>query len=563
MRHLLFLICLGLTTSLIAQPFNTPLHIPDTLSGTVFDLDVQISSMQFLPGDSTVTYGVNADYLGPTLLINSGDFIQLNVTNNLTESTTMHWHGMHVAPEDDGGPHTIIESGATWSPDFTVLDEATTFWYHPHLHHKTAEHVTYGAAGLIIVREEGGVHDQLPHTYGVDDFPLIIQDKTFDDDNQLELSILADTMMVNGTLSPYLEVPAQMVRFRLLNASNQRVYNVGFPPSFDAWQIGSDGGLLEQRVPMSRVLLAPGERAEMIVDFSADTNFVGTVRAYNSEMDDGISGAPGGPGGGAGNPLDGEDFEILELRVVPQTQNAITSIPLNLNTVSFPDESEADVFRTKEFTVDTSGFPFYINGALMDMDVINDTVYLDDIEVWTLINNTDVAHPWHIHDVQFQILDINGNPPPPQLAGRKDVVLLLPNDTIRYITQFEDFTDEDIPYMFHCHNLFHEDGGMMGQFIVIEKDTTTGITAVKWTDSEFKLFPNPVFTEVNLYVDNRSGAEIKEIDIYDVQGRKLMSEQGSDHYSKLDVSILMPGWYSVSVKLSDGQVEHGSFIKSD
>ena len=130
--------------------FENPLFIPDTLSGTTFNLTVDEGAVQFLPGDSTATYGINQPYLAPTIFLNKGDFVQLNVTNLLADTTTMHWHGLHVAPEDDGGPHTKILPGETWSPDFTVLDEASTFWYHPHLHHKTAQQVYNGAAGMLL-----------------------------------------------------------------------------------------------------------------------------------------------------------------------------------------------------------------------------------------------------------------------------------------------------------------------------------------------------------------------------------------------------------------------------
>ena len=125
--------------------FVNPLLIPDTISGTEFNLVLDESSVEFLSGDSTATYGINQDYLGPTLIMNAGDFVEMSVTNLLNDTTTMHWHGMHVAPEDDGGPHTAINPGETWEPDFTVIEEATTFWYHPHLHTKTANQVYYGA----------------------------------------------------------------------------------------------------------------------------------------------------------------------------------------------------------------------------------------------------------------------------------------------------------------------------------------------------------------------------------------------------------------------------------
>lgn len=546
-----------LTFNVVAQQFQfpNPLHIPDTLTGTIFDLLVKPSKKQFLPGDSTNTYGINGDYLGPTLMINKGDTVYMNVTNELGETTTMHWHGMHVAPEDDGGPHTPIADGETWSPDFEVLDEATTFWYHPHLHHFTAKQVYNGAAGMIIVRDDNPVGDLLPHTYGVDEFPLIVQDKSFDATNQLIFTALADTIMVNGTLGAYLEVPAQMVRFHVLNASNQRAYNFGLPPQLNVWQIGSDGGFLENRVPMNRLQLTPGERAEIVIDFGGmQANQVTRMVSFSSELGDGLSGGPRGPRGPRGNMLDSLDFEVMEFRVVPRTANAITTIPVNLNTYNRPSITEVDVFRTKTFTVDSSGFPFYINGTLMDMSVINDTVLLDDVEVWTLINATDVAHPWHIHDIQFFILDINGNPPPPQLAGRKDVIIVQPFDTIRYITKFDDFANDTIPYMFHCHNLFHEDGGMMGQFIVTN---TVGLEERRVEKAkDYKVFPNPTNDYVFIERVSETLAEgtIKSVLIYDMNGKRYQLPYTLNENALLKVSFenLKRGIYLINIKYKNG-----------
>lgn len=521
MRSFILSICLIIGYSVAtAQQFPNPIHIPDTLNGPVYDLTVLKSKTAFISGDSTNTYGINGSYLGPTLIMHENDTVQMHVTNLLGETTTMHWHGMHVAPEDDGGPHTSILADSTWSPSFPVMDQATTFWYHPHLHHKTAEQVYSGAAGMIIVRDDKAVGNLLPHTYGVDEFPLIIQDKSFDANNKLIYTAMADTMMVNGTLGGYLEVPAQMVRFHILNASNQRVYNLGFLAQFQAWQIGSDGGFLESPLPLNKLQLTPGERVEVVIDFSQHISQNIKMKAFNSELGEGLSGGPRGPRGGPNNQLDSLDFDIMEFRVIAATNNAITTRPpITLNTFDKPLEANADRHRTKTFTVDSTGFPFYINGSLMDINVINDTVQLDDIEIWTLINSTDVAHPWHIHDIQFYILDINGNPPPPHLSGRKDVIIVQPFDTIRYITQFDDFVSDSIPYMFHCHNLFHEDGGMMGQFLVLNLTSINEVSKDKLAN--FEVYPNP--SSGDFYLKKKIGAinEIERIEVFDISGRSV------------------------------------------
>lgn len=156
-----FIICILLLFSLNNRAQNK-LQIPDTLSGTKFNLTIQKGSLIFYPGFTTNTIGVNGNILGPTLILRKGDNISMNVTNTLTDTTTIHWHGMHVAPQNDGGPHTVILPGTTWQPQFTVMDNAATYWYHPHLHRKTAEHVTKGIAGFIIVRDNQEAALKLP-----------------------------------------------------------------------------------------------------------------------------------------------------------------------------------------------------------------------------------------------------------------------------------------------------------------------------------------------------------------------------------------------------------------
>lgn len=540
---------------------KNPLAIPPLLTGSTFQLTLSADSVQFVPGNKTRTLGLNQPLLAPTLVWNAGDSIQLNVTNSYSDTTTMHWHGAHVAAANDGGPHTPIAPGTTWSPSFTVRDEATTMWYHPHLHHHTAEQVYWGAAGMIIVRDAHENTLSLPRTYGVDDFPIIIQDKSFDSlTQQFIFEALSDTVMINGTLNPYLEVPAQMVRFRLLNGSNQRVYNLGFPPGV-SWLIASDGGLLETPLPVTRVLIAPGERYEIVVDFSALVPTLPLV-SFCSEMGPGVSGGPNGPNGGPGNPLDGVDFGLLEFRVVSPTANPITSLPAMLRSYSIPSAEDAAVQRVKQLTMDPSGFPFFINGLVYDMEHNNDTVWLGNTEIWELRNETTVAHPFHIHDVQFHLIELNGNTPPGHLRGRKDVVLLNPGDVATFITRFENFADHHTPYMYHCHNLFHEDGGMMGQFIVLGSE---GHNHSGDPGENLSVFPNPTTGEFILYDANEEGKRASAVVIYDAAGKRLAEYEGGTAASPLviDLSYRLPGMYLLRVEHESGEVSAVRVVKAN
>ena len=246
--------------------------IPPTMNGNVvdgkitYDLVMQPGTREFISGKETATLGYNGDFLGPTLVMNKGDEVVINVTNNLggpSSSTyfphsTTHWHGFHVPAKDDGGPHQKILSGETWSPTFTILNRPGTYWYHPHpdpVANKqwdpdgTSGQVYRGLAGFIIVRDEETEQLSLPNRYGVDDIPLVLQDRSFNEDGSflhfptleypvnrpgpfggpLEFPLRkGDKFLVNGVISPVLETHAQMVRFRVLNGSNNRIYNLGF-----------------------------------------------------------------------------------------------------------------------------------------------------------------------------------------------------------------------------------------------------------------------------------------------------------------------------------------------
>lgn len=475
LRHISALvISFGSVVLSLGAAGQNPLFVPPMLEGPVFDLSMETGTTQFYEGNATATAGYNGSILGPTLIMNSGEFVTLNVVNNLKEKTTTHWHGMHVAPSGDGGPHTIIGIGETWSPDFTVLDSASTMWYHPHLHWKTHEQVHSGLAGMILVRDDVEAAAGLPMTYGVDEFPLILQDRTFAEDNSFGGPPLGGVMLVNATLEPYLEVPAQMIRFRVINGSSERTYNLGVSDGRSFSVVGADGGLLEAPALATRIVLMPGERVDLVLDFSDDNGAAIRLKSYASELAASIPGGAGGAGGPGGppNPVNGVDFELLEIRVTDPTVNAVRSLPENIWTIGRPEESEAAVSRTVTMTGDRA-HGFTLDDQKFDHARIDQVILLDTVEVWTLENKTTSAHPFHIHNIQFFILDRQTGtgpaaPPSAHEAGKKDTVLVKAGETVRFITRFETHADSEIPYMYHCHILPHEDQGMMAQFIVVD-----------------------------------------------------------------------------------------------
>jgi FtsP/CotA-like multicopper oxidase with cupredoxin domain len=448
--------------------FEQPLHIPPVLEPEiggdgrkVFRLRLQEGTTELVPGRQTETWGANGSYLGPTLRASRGDEVAVHVDNDLPEPTTLHWHGMHLPAAADGNPHQPIEPGATWSPSWEIDQPAATLWYHPHPHGQTADHLYRGVAGLFLLDDESPPAG-LPDEYGVDDIPVIIQDKRFHGDGSLDtgepllsnVGQLGDEILVNGTHDPHFEVTHENVRLRVLNASNGRVYNLGFADDRSFQVVGSDGGLLPQAHTTDRVQVSPGERVEIVARFTPGERTV--LRSYAPDLGtDFFNGRFAG----------GDDrFDLLDLRAAAEL---IPSAPLpeRLGSDELPDASEA--VTTRSFELNGSS---RINGRKMDMNRIDNVVAVDTTEIWEVTNRSGNPHNLHVHDVQFRVLEHDGASPPPHLSGPKDTVFLPPGTTARLALRFEDYTDPTVPYMFHCHLLAHEDAGMMAQFTVVDAD---------------------------------------------------------------------------------------------
>jgi FtsP/CotA-like multicopper oxidase with cupredoxin domain len=447
--------------------FANELAIPPLAEPTIdadgrkmFDLRFTAGETDLVDDGPSQTWGLNGTYLGPTIRAARGDRVRIDVHNGVDETTTLHWHGMHLPAAMDGGPHQMVDPGETWSPEWTIDQPAATLWYHPHLHGETADHVYRGAAGMFLIDDPAAEVD-LPDTYGVDDIPLIIQDKSFDSDGALQQSapafsqigFLGDTIIVNGTYDPHVVATTELVRFRVLNASNARIYNLGFPDDRRFWQVASDAGLLEQPYETQRVKLSPGERAEIVVAVEPGERAV--LRSFATDL-------------GSIGPFDrfngGDDtFDIVQIRGAEQLDES-PALPDQLATIDRPDP--ADAVTTRELQLGGT----QINGREMDMDRIDAVVTEGSTEIWEITNTDGFPHSFHPHLVHFAVLDIDGERPPPPLAGWKDTVFVPPNATVRIIARFDGDADPDAPYMFHCHILRHEDNGMMGQFVLVEPD---------------------------------------------------------------------------------------------
>lgn len=448
----------------------SPLPIPPLLEAStnarderVFDLRVQSGSRKFSGNTRTDTLGYNGDYLGPTIRVRRGEDVRIRVRNTLSEPTTVHWHGVHLPAASDGGPHQRISAGGSWEAPFTVDQPAATLWYHPHLMGTTAEQVYRGLAGLLIVDDEVSENRDVPREYGRDDIPLVLQERRFGRGGSFEYrpsmpdlmhGYGGNALLTNGALEPYLTVRDERVRLRLLNGSNSTVLRLAFDDERSFHQIASDGGFLEAPVERRDVVLSPGERAEIVVDFPRRDAGPVTLFAESTS---------------------GRRYRALELR--PATTVLREAPPLPTRLASIPDLASSGVDRRRRFVMSTMGRGgrLTINGRTMDMDRIDEVVQLDTTEIWEISSEgggmrggmrggmMGVPHNFHVHGLQFQVLSVNGRRPPPELRGWKDTVPLWPGDRVQIVLRFENYTGV---FMYHCHFLEHEDEGMMGQFAV-------------------------------------------------------------------------------------------------
>jgi blue copper oxidase len=446
--------------------FQNELQIPplleprlDGAGRKIFDLRLQQGTSRFLPATSTPTWGANGAYLGPTLRAVRGDRVAINVRNELPEPTTIHWHGMHLPAAADGGPHQPIHPGATWSPSWRIGQPAATLWYHPHPHQATEDHVYRGVAGLFLLDDPQASALPLPDRYGTDDIPLILQDKRFAGDGQLDfgqhplsqIGRLGDQMLVNGTHDPHLTIRHQRVRLRLLNASTARVYNLGFADDRAFELVATDGGLLQSPHRTTRVPLSPGERAEIVAAFQPGEQVV--LRSFQPNL--GLDFFQGRFAGAD------DTFDLLQVRAAAELT---PSPPVPARLVRHQQLDQADAAQTRRFDLNDDDA---INGMPMDMGRIDQTVTLDTAEVWEVRNRSGNLHTFHVHGVQFKVAEQAGAPPP-TLAGWKDNVFIPPDSTTRLLVRFTGYADPALPYMFHCHLLQHEDNGMMGQLVVVQ-----------------------------------------------------------------------------------------------
>jgi spore coat protein A len=481
------------SSATLPEPFSVPLPVPPVLEPVrtdantdYYELTQREGQAEILPGLDTTVWGYDGMFPGPTIETRSGRRVVVHQRNELPVPTVVHLHGGVTPPESDGYPTDLIlpadgsfdgHEGHSGTPmgrvdrgtkEYTYPNEqrAATLWYHDHRMDFTGPQVYKGLAGFHIVRDE--VEDDLPLPKGEKDVPLMICDRSFEEDGSFLYpsvdpslrhepgveddfmeGVLADTILVNGTPWPFMEVSNSMYRFRVLNASNARRYELALDPPPEGGdsfiQIGSDVGLLSAPVSHERILIAPAERFDVIIDFSEYV--VGTEVTLKNRIGEGST------------------AQLMRFRVV-RAERDDSSVPDRLAEVEPSDTGGATERRFRFHRADVHGrHGWVINEEPFRPDRISARPRLGSTEIWEVRGNTH--HPIHMHLARFQVLSRRGwikQSPRPQDAGWKDTVDLLPDEEVQLAVRFEGFRGK---YVFHCHNLEHEDMMMMANFEVV------------------------------------------------------------------------------------------------
>ena len=454
----------------------------DTVDTGKFLVTAQSGTTSFFPGYPAETIGFNQAYLGPVVRVRNGA-LRPSVENGLSWPVSAHWHGLVVPGDHDGGPHLPVMPGEVWSPDMEIEQRPCTAFFHTHIHGRTARDVYAGLAGVLHVVDGQDRERGLPETYGVDDMTLLLQDRRFSSDGQLVYTksmmdimhgMTGDTILVNGQVGSVAAVPKAVVRLRLINGSNARIYSLFSSDDRPIHLIATDGGYLAVPVQIEKLRLGPGERAEILIDFS---DGLGMSLMSDGDPNAGMGGMMGRARGLLDNITGGRRFEVLPFRVDERLAANVTRLPDALGGDQ-PDLTNAKISKLRNFSLDmgmgggmmgSGGMGggmmggMAINGQPFEMSVINERVRLGDTEKWVISTNM-LAHPFHVHGVTFQVIRENGGAPRPESKGWKDTVVV--DRETELLVQFTQPATDETPFMYHCHILEHEDAGMMGQFTV-------------------------------------------------------------------------------------------------
>lgn len=435
------------------KPLNVPpLLKPDkeTKDDVYYTVTAQAGETQILPGAKTKTWGYNNSILGKTIVYPAGKHIHVTLQNHLPELTTFHWHGLLVTgPYVDGGCHAPVYPGEAKQIDFTLNQPAATTWLHAHPCPSTAEQVWHGLATMVLVTDKHSSELNIPNNYGVDDIPVVLQDRIFHENNQLDYhadynpdGVTGPTAMINGTVNPYFDVTTQKLRLRLLDGANRREWRLHLSDDLQFTQIAGDESLLPHPIKMTHLMITCAERQEIVIDFEG----------YHE---------------GDEVTLFSDDTPLLKFRIHKFAKDD-SVIPEDLFTVKAPTVDPQTPVRKVVMSGMDEGVE--IDGKKFQMQRIDATQPVGKAQYWDIVNSNDpkqgMVHPFHMHGTEFLVISRNGHEPYPNEHGFKDTVGVNPGETVRILVRF------DLPglYMYHCHILEHEDGGMMAQIQAYEPD---------------------------------------------------------------------------------------------
>ncbi|HRQ63495.1 MAG TPA: multicopper oxidase domain-containing protein [Xanthomonadaceae bacterium] len=422
-----------------------------------------LSSLTAAPGNYDLGDGprpgamlFNGSWPAPTIRLQQGDLFDLILHNNLDEPTIVHWHGLLPPADMDGHPIYAIGPGESRPYLFSVHERASTYWYHTHPHHRTAYQAYHGLAGFLIV--DDGLDEVRGLPPASRDIPLLLADKRLNTEGAMEYNpsmadimrgLLGNTVLVNGRQALQMSVEPAVHRLRLLNGSTARILNPAFADGRTFWLIGTDAGLLDAPLAVNSVLLSPGERVELLVDFRDDA---GTTLEFLSALANITSPGP---------PIEfpqGAEMPMMRFVVDEPLEGESGEIPELFDAMPPPAITEGPV---RPFVFTQNGPDHFINGLTYELERIDFTVEQGEPEIWRCTNAGNQPHPMHMHGAHFRVLGRSGEPIASD-AGWKDTVLVRVGETVDVALRF------DVPglFLFHCHNLEHEDHGMMLNFVV-------------------------------------------------------------------------------------------------
>jgi FtsP/CotA-like multicopper oxidase with cupredoxin domain len=435
---------------------RSPLAVPATMSATAAALVAAPGTARIAGREASSAWLFNGLLPAPTIFARQGGEAHVRLLNHLPEPTIVHWHGLLVPAQADGHPRDAIDPGASFDYSFPIVQRAGTFWYHPHAHHLTAGQIQRGLAGFFIIRDQEEEELRLPS--GPREILLMLQDR---DGNaatafgyapttaDLRTGMLRDVPFGNGTRQPTLQVSGQRYRFRILNASQARVYLLGLDNGARLTLIGNDGGLLPSAAEVESVFLGVGERIDVLIDFAP---FPRGTRLMLKSLPWSLESSSDG------RYPQGLEMNLLELICHGRGSNDSPLPPILSSVPRLVPGAAAD----RQFVFRSTGQQdmHQINGRTFDMNRVDEQIPLGQVERWRFFNDSALPHPVHLHGTHFQVESRSGgrNQVFPHEAGWKDTVLVMPLETVAVLVRFDRYRGI---FPLHCHNLQHEDMGMM------------------------------------------------------------------------------------------------------